>query len=240
LLARTARDLGKDAGEADAQNVFWAQMLAVWQERPCPDAIDHTDARIHAATSTAGDESPLAVCMRLMRLLLLLETTRRDEAEAELGPFLDRAMRTVCNLEHTFQWPFLAVHLTTGAVRLSTGDAAATLHDLLVPYAGVNAQDGGAVTFLGSFSHYVGMLAASLAQWDEAEEHLADAAAMHERMGARAYLARTRLEWAGTLLTRRGSGDVERARELLGQALTAARELELVAVERRAVELLSC
>ncbi len=238
-LARAARDLGKDAGEADAENVFWAQMLVVWQERPCPDAIEYTDARVHFATSTAGDESPLAVGMRLTRLLLLLETTRRDEAEAELGPSLDLAMRTVCNLEHTFQWPFLAVHLATAAVRLSTGDAAATLYDLLVPYAGVNAQDGGAVTFLGSFSYYVGMLAASLAQWDQADEHLADAAAMHERMGARAYLARTRLEWAGTLLTRRGSGDIERARELLGQALTAARELGLVAVERRAVELLS-
>jgi hypothetical protein len=41
------------------------------------------------------------------------------------------------------------------------------------------------------------------------------------------------------LLTRRKPGDAERARELLGQALTSARELGLANVERRAVELLS-
>jgi hypothetical protein len=40
------------------------------------------------------------------------------------------------------------------------------------------------------------------------------------------------------LLARRQPGDVDRARELLGQALAAARELGLTNVERRAVELL--
>jgi hypothetical protein len=40
------------------------------------------------------------------------------------------------------------------------------------------------------------------------------------------------------LLTRRQPGDAERARQLLGQALDAARELGLGNVERRAVELL--
>jgi hypothetical protein len=39
-------------------------------------------------------------------------------------------------------------------------------------------------------------------------------------------------------LTRRLPGDSERARELLGQALAAARELGLGNVERRGVELL--
>jgi hypothetical protein len=57
-------------------------------------------------------------------------------------------------------------------------------------------------------------------------------------MGARADLARTRLEWARMLLTRRQPGDADRARELLGQALLTARELGLATVERRAVELL--
>jgi hypothetical protein len=58
-------------------------------------------------------------------------------------------------------------------------------------------------------------------------------------MGAPTWLARTHLEWARMLLMRRQPGDVERARELLGQALATARELGLGTVERRAVELLS-
>jgi len=40
------------------------------------------------------------------------------------------------------------------------------------------------------------------------------------------------------LLTSRRPGDAESARDLLGQALVAARELGLGTVERRAVELL--
>ena len=40
------------------------------------------------------------------------------------------------------------------------------------------------------------------------------------------------------LLARCQPGDVDRARELLGQALATARELALANIERRAVELL--
>ena len=50
--------------------------------------------------------------------------------------------------------------------------------------------------------------------------------------------ARTRLEWARMLVTRRQTGDLERARHLLAEALATARELGLGNVERRAVTLL--
>jgi len=53
--------------------------------------------------------------------------------------------------------------------------------------------------------------------------------------GAPAWLAQARLEWARTLLTRGFPGDAERAKELLEQVPTAARELGLGSVERRAV-----
>jgi hypothetical protein len=50
-------------------------------------------------------------------------------------------------------------------------------------------------------------------------------------------LAHTYLEWARMLLRRGQPGDIERARELLGQAVTTARELGLANIERRVVEL---
>jgi hypothetical protein len=46
------------------------------------------------------------------------------------------------------------------------------------------------------------------------------------------------VEWARLRLTRRASGDAEEARRLLDLALSAARELGLVMVERRACALL--
>jgi hypothetical protein len=60
----------------------------------------------------------------------------------------------------------------------------------------------------------------------------------HERLAAPAWLARTRLEWARMLLTRRRPGDTDRARELLNQALPVARELGLAKIELDAVTLL--
>lgn len=52
------------------------------------------------------------------------------------------------------------------------------------------------------------------------------------------WLSRTRLEWARMLL-RRGEGrDRKRAEELLDPAAATARELELVRMERQALELL--
>ncbi|MGH8972578.1 MAG: hypothetical protein ACRD0C_05180 [Acidimicrobiia bacterium] len=92
-------------------------------------------------------------------------------------------------------------------------------------------------TASGSVAHYLGVLATTTGDFDEAAARFA-AAAVHERIGAPTWLARTRLEWARMLLTRRRSGDGEQAREILGQALDAARDLGLRTVERRAVELM--
>jgi hypothetical protein len=64
------------------------------------------------------------------------------------------------------------------------------------------------------------------------------AVAKESRIQAPIWLARTRLEWARMLLTRHQPGDLERARELLGQAITSARELGLGNLERKAVALL--
>jgi hypothetical protein len=83
------------------------------------------------------------------------------------------------------------------------------------------------------------MLAATLGRFDHAEAHFATAAAIHERIGAPIWLARTRMEWARLLLARPQAGDADRARMLLGQALDTARQLGLANVERRAVQLLT-
>ena len=89
-----------------------------------------------------------------------------------------------------------------------------------------------------SVSHYLGMLATTLGRFEDAARHFATAAARHETIGAPTWLARTRLEWARMLLSRRQVGDVDQARELLGQALDTARDLGLANIERRAVQLL--
>jgi hypothetical protein len=91
-------------------------------------------------------------------------------------------------------------------------------------------------TATASVSYYLGLLATTLGHFEEAERRFAAAAATHTRIGAPTWLARTRLAWARMLLARPGDGG--EARELLGQALNAARELGLAGVEQRATHLL--
>jgi class 3 adenylate cyclase len=140
------------------------------------------------------------------------------------------------NLPFDTLWALTMVSSATVAAHLDDRPRADTLHDLLKPYP---AQIAGAgELWLGSISHYLALLASTLEHHDEADTRFAAAAAMHERMGASLWLARTRLEWARMLLTRRAPGDGDRARKLLSQALATARDLGLANVERRAAALL--
>jgi hypothetical protein len=91
---------------------------------------------------------------------------------------------------------------------------------------------------MGSVSQYLAMLTTTLGRFSEADERFAAAAETHARIGAPTWLAQTRLEWARMLLTRDDGDYTAPARELLGQALTTARELGLGNVERRAAALL--
>ena len=62
---------------------------------------------------------------------------------------------------------------------------------------------------------------------------------MHERMGARPWVARTELAYADMLLARRARGDRARARELLADAARTAETLGMPVVAGRARELLA-
>jgi hypothetical protein len=89
----------------------------------------------------------------------------------------------------------------------------------------------------GAVAHYTGALASALGRYDDADLWFAEAAAMEERSGSVACLARTRLEWARMLLSRAGPSDEDRATILLGQALATATSVGLGTVERRVREI---
>src|SRR4029079_16647447 len=98
--------------------------------------------------------------------------------------------------------------LSIVSARLDDGPGAARLHDLLAPFAHQFVFT--AAGAWGSVNHYLGLLAATLGRLDEADSPFGAPAAVHERIGAPTWLARTRLEWARMLLARSGPGDMER------------------------------
>ncbi|MGH9005974.1 MAG: hypothetical protein ACRDYV_22845, partial [Acidimicrobiia bacterium] len=111
-------------------------------------------------------------------------------------------------------------------------DAAAVLLERLAPYGSLLATSAWGLT-LGSVVHSTAMLAAVLGRFDEADADFRAAEAIHQRIGAPAWLARTRLERARALLRRGAPEDRRSATDLLELAVAAAVELALPVVERR-------
>jgi hypothetical protein len=102
------------------------------------------------------------------------------------------------------------VGLVEACALLGDANAAARLHELLLPYKGWHLTAGTAA-YLGAGDHHLGMLAAIAGRWRDAERHLLAAMDQHRRLDARPWLARTRQAYAGMLRGRDGRDDRHRA-----------------------------
>jgi tetratricopeptide (TPR) repeat protein len=150
---------------------------------------------------------------------------RRDEAHAALDELMSRDLS---DWHVDEEWLMAVGLLAETCVLLEDTAHAASLYELLLPYASLNAI---AVphTSLGSTSRPLGMLAALRGSFEDAERHFEEALRMDERMGARPWLAHAREEYARLLLRRDAGADRERAKQLLSQAHAAYDELGMQA-----------
>jgi tetratricopeptide (TPR) repeat protein len=226
LAAMEAGRLAESTRQPDGSLYLATQLIGIRSEQ---DRLEE----VEGVWADAVQQAPDAILPRVNLARVLADLDRLVEAEVLLQDLAvdDFALIPINNL-----WLWVMTSLTLVATRAGDEAISATLHQRIVPYA--NQIAGVTPLWVGSVSHYLGLTATTLSDFDDAEAHFAAAEATHERIGAPTWLARTRLEWARMLLTRRGSGDADRARELLGQALATARELGLVNIERRSVELL--
>src|SRR5262249_49616563 len=110
---------------------------------------------------------------------------------------------------------------------------AVTLYSMLLPYAHLNVVIGAAVVCCGAVSRYLGLLAATLERWDDAQRHFEHALTMNATLGARPFLAHTQYQYAVMLLSRDQPGDSTKPATLLKDALATARELGMRALEDR-------
>jgi DNA-binding CsgD family transcriptional regulator len=209
-LLLESRDWGDQAGQLDAVWVFAMEMwgLRFQQGRLDPGTLSLVEAA-QRTVDVPWNQSVNAVTA--------CELGRDDEARAAL----DRSATTpvpfdIYWLPAMTRWAEVAVHLR------ATGHAQ-RLAAALRPYA---TQ---VIPFVAeptpSVAHHLGMLAAVLRRYDEAEGHFAAALAIHERIVAPLWVARTNLEWARMLSSRRQPGDVERAGSLLQAAQGAFHSL---------------
>ena len=122
------------------------------------------------------------------------------------------------------EWLYSMSLLAEATVLIGDAGSAAVLYRLLLPWSELCAADH-PEGIRGAVGRYVGLLATTLARWDEAEWHFDEAIALNERIGARPWGAHTRNDYARMLLARDAPGDRARARGLAAAALATYREL---------------
>ncbi len=122
-------------------------------------------------------------------------------------------------------WVSTLAYLSEVCAALRDAERAALLYSLLLPYDGQAVVVGLATACHGAVARFLGLLAMTLARWQEAERHFEDALAMDARMGARPWLAHTQHQYAAMLLARGCTNDRNRAETLLDAASLTAAEL---------------
>jgi DNA-binding CsgD family transcriptional regulator len=126
-------------------------------------------------------------------------------------------------------WLAALTYLTDACVALGDERMAAMLYTELEPLGGENVMIGHLVACHGAADRYLGMLAATLGEWDRAALHFERGMELNRRMGAMTWVAHTAYEHARLELARPG-GDRDRAALLLAEAASLAERGGLAAL----------
>ena len=152
---------------------------------------------------------------------LYAELGREAEARAELEHL---AANDFTDLPRDYTWLLVVALVSEVCAFLADARRAATLYELLLPYAELNVVAAPAVCS-GSAARYLGLLAATMSRWREAAQHFEEALKMNAKIGAKQYLANTQQDYASMLIDRDGPGDRDKAFRLLTEAIAMYREI---------------
>ena len=195
----------------------YAQMVAIrWAQGRLdeywPEIADHGERYLWVA--------------RWREALAAAERGDRSAAEAEIAR---HAGRGFADIPRDLFWLIRLCSLAEACVVAEDYARARILYELLLPYPDRNAVPYTLQPF-GPVALRLGMLAAMLERWDDAERHFETALARCELLGARAIRARVLLEYARALVAR---GDAGPAAAMLAEARRLAEDLDLERMVRR-------
>ncbi len=227
-LANEALRIGTESGQPDAATIFGAQLIIVSGQRGT--MVDLAPLIEQMAADTPD------ISKWLFRSLLAKAYVEGDRFEDALA-LLEEFSRANYDLPQDQIWLTGMVDFADAAIECGEPRYAGPLFDRLQPWADQLPATGGSA--LAPVSYYLGGLATVLGRFDDAEAYLAQSAGFCARVGAKFFAARTDLSLGKLFVARGAPDDVQRARELIARAHTAAAALGYGAVERRAAEALS-
>ena len=213
-LIQRAAEIGERVLAWNAGAARTLQLFVLCRERGGLD-----DYLLQVADDEPGFPSPL-----VYRSVLAHVYARLGRAEEAASHVREITHHDLSDWHVDEQWFVSICLLAETCAIIDEPTPAASLYDLMLPYAAHNAVAVPEIA-LDSTSRPLGILATSLGRFEDAERHFLQAAMMNERMAARPWLAHTQLEHARMLLCRAADGDRKRAAELLARAQATYREL---------------
>ncbi len=229
-LAAEAFELGEEIGQPDARSWFLVQTFAARlvsgrlnEGRPNFPKLAAIPGLAVPVVPEFTEGASVPLLMTAMRTVTFCEVGRLEEGRRHFERLM--AEHRLENLPHDYATLALACLAASGCASLGDAHRAARIHDLIAPYTG-QWVDGG-TSWLGAADHYLALLEATMGHHDEADAHFKQASAAYEALGAQAWLARMRVQWADALIARGGAGAARRAGRLNAQALAMAQELGL-------------
>jgi len=209
-LSLAAREMGGSL-RSDFEQLTAAQLFVIYRE---VDRLQELEPMVRELAASS-DNIP---AWRAALANLYARSGRQAEARAELN--ILGSNEGFADIPRNVHFLLSMALLTDTIVELPEAPAAASLYEMLRPFAGRNISTSGVIV-LGAVDRYLGALAARLDQFDAAAAHFDAALQFNARQGAWPYLAHTQREY-GAMLVRRsrgGRGSRTRGIELLRQAL---------------------
>lgn len=211
-IAEQYHTLGLRSGVSDVDSPYLAQQFLLHRERGrLGDYLALLDRALDAYGAVPAWQAAAAVVWWL--------TGDRDRALSVLDRY---SVDDFASVPRDHLWTDTLCLLAEVAALACNRQAAEALLRLLAPYHDRLAVEPSVP--LGAVAHYLGLLAATVEDWDRADRYLGRAERVHEQLGADRWHARTLHARVRLCLSRDGRGDRAEASRLLRMATTRAEQ----------------
>jgi DNA-binding CsgD family transcriptional regulator/tetratricopeptide (TPR) repeat protein len=207
-LAARSHDWSRLLTGRDASGVHGIQMFGIRREQGRLAELAPIIRMLAAQPQSSGSWRPGLVSV-------LVELGMDDAARAELA----RVRADGLDGYRVSLWLASLTYLADACAALGDEATAALVYPELEPLAGGHVMIGHLVACYGAADRYLGMLAATLGEWERADAHFEQATALNRRTGMLTWLSHTLHQHARARLAR---GDAAGAVPLLGEAAAIA------------------
>ena len=225
-LIQQAFALGQRARDPNALLIFSAQVFILrWGQGRLEEVVDSMETLAGQYTAVPAWRCALA--------FLYSELGREAPLRAELERV---AVNDFRDLPVDIAWLAALFGATVACAALPDRRRAAILYERMLPHAERTILHPAAIC-LGSVELPLGILAATVDRFADAERHFERALAENERMRGRPFVAVGRYRYAAMCLARDAPGDRARAVALVNEALATAQALGMTALIEQSIAL---